>query len=117
MKASSRTGDGDALARGGLHRHVQRTVEQSPAICGFLGSDLCAELKPGAKEEAGLRYVNPKGMFTQYNKVMIVAVGFFGSDPGKVPPKDEQRLTDLFYKISTRRWPSGIRWWTRSVPG
>jgi hypothetical protein len=35
---------------------VQRTVEQSPAICGFLGADLCAELEPGARGEAGLRY-------------------------------------------------------------
>jgi len=77
---------------------VQRTVEPSPAICGFLGSDVCAELKPGARGEAGLRYVNPKGMFTQYDKVMVVVVGFFGSEPAKVPPKDEQRLTDLFYK-------------------
>jgi hypothetical protein len=42
--------------------------------------------------------VNPQGAFTQYSKVMIVVVGFFGSDPAKVSPKDEQRLTDVFYK-------------------
>jgi hypothetical protein len=77
---------------------VPRTVEQSPAICGFLGADVCAELRPGARGEAGLRYVNPKGRFTQYDKVMIVVVGFFGGDPAKVSSKDEQRLTDLFYK-------------------
>jgi hypothetical protein len=77
---------------------VPRTVEQSPAICGFLGADVCAELRPGARGEAGLRYVNPKGRFTQYDKVMLVVVGFFGSDPAKVPPQDEQRLTGLFYK-------------------
>jgi len=76
----------------------RQTVKQSPTICGFLGADLCQQLQPGAREEAGLRYVNPKGTFTQYDKVMIVLVGFFGSDPAKVPPKDEQRLTDLFYK-------------------
>ena len=86
------------LLGAGCTTTMQRTVEQSPAICGFLGADVCVELKPGAREEAGLRYVNPKGMFTQYDKVMIVVVGFFGSDPGKVQPKDEQRLTDLFYK-------------------
>lgn len=77
---------------------LQRSAEQSPVICGFLGPSLCAELEPGAKGEAGLRYVNPKGGFTQYDKVMVVVVGFFGSDPAKVSPKDEQRLTDLFYK-------------------
>ena len=76
----------------------RQTVEQSPAICGFVGQDVCAALKPGAEGEGGLRYVNPKGMFTQYDKVTIVVVGFFGSDPGKVQSKDEQQLTDLFYK-------------------
>ena len=60
---------------------------------------MCASSSSRARrEEAGLRHVNPKGMFTQYDKVMIVVVGFFGSDPGKVQPKDEQRLTDLFSK-------------------
>ena len=77
---------------------VQRTAETSPVVCGFLGADLCAELQPGAKGEAGLRYVNPKGTFTQYDNVMLVMVSFFGSDPGKIKPQDEQRLTDLFYK-------------------
>jgi hypothetical protein len=77
---------------------LQRKVEQSPAICGFLGADVCEQLTPGEKGESGLRYVNPKGAFTQYDKVMLVVVGFFGSDPAKVQPKDEQRLTDFFYK-------------------
>jgi Protein of unknown function (DUF3313) len=73
------------------------TVTEQPAICGFLG-DVCHELKPGAKEEAGLRYVNPQAKMTQYDKVMVGVVGFFGSDTTKVPPKDQQALTDLFYK-------------------
>jgi hypothetical protein len=30
--------------------------------------------------------------------VMIVLVGFFGSDPGKVQSQDEQRLTNVFFK-------------------
>ena len=29
---------------------------------------------------------------------MIVVVGFFGGDSAKVSPKDEQRLTNVFYK-------------------
>lgn len=92
----------------------RQTVQQSPAICGFLGSDVCQELKPGAEGESGLRHVNPKGTFTQYDKVMIVVVGFFGSDPGKVGSKDARTSST---RTSTRRWPSGIRWWTRLVPG
>jgi hypothetical protein len=76
----------------------QQATQQSPAVCGFVGEDLCRELQPGAKDEAGLRHVNPRGAFTQYDKVLIVVVGFFGSDPAKVSPQDEQRLTDVFYK-------------------
>ena len=98
MKALLVLGTVIVLLGAGCTTTMKRTAEQSPIICGFLGAKLCAELEPGAKEEAGLRYVNPKGMFTQYDKVTIVVVGFFGSDPGKVSPKDEQRLTDLFYK-------------------
>ena len=82
----------------GCKTTVGRPVEQSPVICGFLGTDVCDQLTKGAKGEAGLRYVNPQGTFTQYDKVMLVVVGFFGSDPGKVQPKDEQRLTDFFHK-------------------
>ena len=98
MKALLALAAVSVLLGAGCTTTVQRTAEPSPVVCGFLGADLCAELKPGAREEAGLRYVNPKGMFTQYDKVMIVVVGFFGGDPAKVSPKDEQRFTDLFYK-------------------
>jgi hypothetical protein len=76
----------------------RETVQQTPAICGFLGEEVCRDLTPGAKGEAGLRYVNPKAQPTQYNMVMIQMVGFFGADTDKVPPKDEQLLTDIFYK-------------------
>jgi hypothetical protein len=76
----------------------RQAIRQSPAVCAFVGQDLCRELQPGGKEEAGLRYVNPNAVFTRYDKVMIVVVGFFGSEPAKVSPADEQRLTDVFYK-------------------
>jgi hypothetical protein len=86
------------LLGAGCTKTVQRKVEHSPAFCGFLGADVCDQLKPGERGEAGLRYVNPNGAFTQYDKVTLVVVGFFGSDPAKVQPKDEQRLTNVFYK-------------------
>src|SRR5262245_54831925 len=98
MKAFLALAAGIILLGAGCATTERQAIQQSPAICGFVGADLCQELKPGAKDEAGLRYVNPKGTFTQYNKVMIVVVGFFGSDPAKVSPTDEQRLTDVFYK-------------------
>jgi hypothetical protein len=75
----------------------QASLQDQTAVCGFLG-DACHLLKPGQKGEAAERWVNPKAQFTQYNKVMINVVGFFGSDAAKVSPKDQQELTDFFYK-------------------
>jgi hypothetical protein len=73
-------------------------VEEQPTVCQFLG-DACTLLQPGAKGEAGLRYVNPAAQFTQYDKVMVEAVGFFGTE--KVPPKEQEELTALFHRTLT----------------
>ncbi len=78
----------------------QASVKDLPAVCGFLGAG-CDLLKPGATGEAGLRYVNPKARLTQYNKVIVEVVGFFGSDVAKVPPKEQETLTELFQQSLT----------------
>lgn len=75
----------------------QAKLEDSTAVCGFLG-DACQMLKPGQKGEAAERWVNSSAQFTQYNKVMISAVGFFGAEASKVSPKSQQALTEFFYK-------------------
>ena len=75
----------------------QAKLEDSTAVCGFLG-DACQMLKPGQKGEAAERWINSSAQFTQYNKVMIATVGFFGADASKVSTKDQQALTDFFYK-------------------
>jgi hypothetical protein len=75
----------------------QATLENQTAVCGFLG-DSCQMLKPGGKGEAAERWINPSAQFTQYNKVMIATVGFFGADASKVSTKDQQALTDFSYK-------------------
>ena len=43
----------------------QVAVKEEPGICTFLG-EVCHELQPGARGEAGLRWVNPKSNPTQY---------------------------------------------------
>jgi hypothetical protein len=70
-------------------------VKEEPGICAFLG-EVCHELQPGARGQAGLRWVNPKSDPTQYTKVILEVVGFFGSDASKVSPADQERLTALF---------------------
>jgi hypothetical protein len=78
----------------------QVTVKDEPGICAFLG-EVCHELQPGAQGEAGLRWVNPTSDPTQYHKVMVEVVGFFGTDVSKVPPADQERLTALFQQSLT----------------
>ena len=85
---------------GGCATTKQAAVEDQTAVCGFLG-DTCRMLKPGQKGEAAERWVNPNAQFTQYKKVMINVVGFFGADPSKIPPKDQQTLTNFFQKSLT----------------
>ena len=92
-------------------------VEDLPAVCGFPG-EACDHLRPGAKGEPGLRYVNPKAQPNQYNKAMVEVVGFFGDEKGarKVPPEDQQALTDLFQKTLTEALPRDTRSWTNLDP-
>ena len=75
----------------------QVAVRENPTICAFLG-DNCTELTKGSEGQFGLRWVNPQANLTQYNKVIVNVVGFFGSDVKKVPPKDQETLTALFQK-------------------
>jgi hypothetical protein len=73
----------------------QAAVRDQRGVCAFLG-EVCRELQPGASGEAGLRWVNPSSNPTQYNKVIVEVVGFFGTDVSKVSPADQERLTALF---------------------
>jgi hypothetical protein len=91
-------------------------VKDQPGICAFLG-EVCHELQPGAQGEAGLRWVNPKSDPTQYNKVMVEVVGFFGTDPSKVPPADQERLTALFQQSLTDALATKYRVVDRPAPG
>jgi hypothetical protein len=73
-------------------------VNQANVNCGFLGSD-CAKLTPIGKDDdktAGLRYVNPAAQWTQYKKVIIDPVTFWGGDTTKVSAADQQSLVNYF---------------------
>src|SRR5262249_42487118 len=67
-------------------------VEQPP--CPFLGPTLCGELVPGAENQPGLRYINPNAHWTQYNKVLVSPVTFWGGAESSVPVTDQQALTN-----------------------
>jgi hypothetical protein len=73
----------------------QRPVE--PTSCAFLGKD-CAKLKPGTEGQAALRYVNPAAKWSQYTKVMIEPVTFWGGQGSQYSPEEQQALLDYFYQ-------------------
>jgi len=78
--------------------------------CDFLGPALCARLTateaPGrlsgaaiagsGEAVAGLRYIDPSARWTQYRKVLVAPVTFWGGDETKVSPADQQMLTNYF---------------------
>lgn len=63
---------------------------------GFLGD--YSKLKPGdsAKGQALLAYVNPDARWSQYKKIMIDPVTYWGDDSSKFLPPDQQALTTYF---------------------
>ncbi len=70
-------------------------INQSSLNCAFLAND-CAKLTVGGKDQVGLRYVNPAAQWTQYTKVLIAPVSFWGGDSTTIPVADQQALVDYF---------------------
>jgi Protein of unknown function (DUF3313) len=76
----------------------------SDTYCPFLGAATCAKLTPnatpgrfgGGSGLAGLRYVNPDARWTQYSKVMIAPVSFWGGDDTSLSQADQVALTNYF---------------------
>ena len=70
-------------------------IDQSTLNCGLLGPD-CSRLTPGDKDQTSLRYINPAAQWTNYSKVMIEPVGFYGGDTTSISAEDQQKLVDYF---------------------
>ncbi len=68
-------------------------IKQADTNCAFIGRD-CSLLTVGGKDQAGLRYVNPSAQWSQYNKVLIDPVTFWGSDTTKLSVADQQMLVN-----------------------
>src|SRR5207247_9361557 len=74
----------------------QATVVQADIKGGFLGP-ACAQLTPGQEGQIALRYVNPAAKWSQYTKIMIQPVTFWGDANSKVSPEDQQGLVNFLY--------------------
>ncbi len=66
--------------------------------CRFLTNE-CNLLTAGAEGQARLRYVNPAAQWTQYKKVMIPPVAFFGDAKTKISASDQQTLVNYFHRV------------------
>ena len=84
---------------------TQQVAMKEAGPSGFLGDT--SLLKPGDKEQASLRYVNPNVPWTTYTKVLLEPVTFWGDDKTKISAKDQQMLTSflqeqLYQQLSTK---------------
>jgi hypothetical protein len=75
----------------------QVEIKKTDIKCGFLGND-CDRLIAGEQGQAALRYVNPNANWTQYKKVLVEPVTFWGNDTTKISAADQQTLTNFFYQ-------------------
>lgn len=89
-----------------------KVADKPQAYCPFLGNDVCAKLTPtaapgrfsgaavggGGDTVMGLRYLNPDARWTEYKKVIIAPVSFWGGDDTSVSKADQLALTNYFTK-------------------
>jgi hypothetical protein len=81
------------------------TVQKAPIAlaethCGLIGK-YCDKLTPGGEGQMGLRYVRPGVNWSQYNKVIIAPVTYWGSEEAKIPQSDRQTLINFFQQSLT----------------
>jgi hypothetical protein len=102
-----------ALAAGCSTTQQVKVSAQPATYCAFLGNTVCSELTPsdtpgrfsgaavagGGTPTAALRYINPNAQWTQYSKVLIAPVTFWGGDDTKISPTDQHTLTNYFYQV------------------
>lgn len=70
-------------------------IDQTSLNCGLLG-DVCERLSPGGEDQASLRYINPSVRWTNYSKILVEPVTFWGGDATSVSASDQQMLVNYF---------------------
>jgi len=79
----------------------ETTQELKPELqggrCVFLAPAVCSKLGPGSAGQPGLRYKAPNVDWSQYTKIMISPVTFWGSENGRLDAGQRQALADYLY--------------------
>ena len=97
---------------------TQRANVSDQNYCPFLGNTVCSQLTATTdKKEADLRYINPNAQWTQYNKVLIEPVTFWGGDTTKLSAADQRTLTNYFYQALEQQLSKKFQVVTQAGPG
>ncbi|MDD5322585.1 MAG: DUF3313 domain-containing protein [Methylococcales bacterium] len=91
-------------------------VNQADVNCAFLAND-CSLLTAGGKDQTDLRYLNPAAQWTQYNKVLIDPVTFWGGASTQVSASDQQMLTNYFSQQLNKELGQKFQIVTQPGPG
>jgi hypothetical protein len=91
-------------------------VNQADLNCAFLAND-CSLLTIGGKDQTGLRYINPAAQWTQYNKVLIDPVTFWGGDSTQISASDQQMLVNYFSQQLNKELGQKFQIVTQPGPG
>ena len=105
FRASGKTNIAVLLGLGTLLLSACTAVQKAPITladthCGLIGK-YCDKLTPGGKGQMGLRYVRPDVNWSQFNKVIIAPVTYWGSEEAQIPQSDRQTLIDFFQQSLT----------------
>lgn len=79
---------------------VKAPITQQELGCSFLGS-ACGKLTPANNRESQMHYINPAAKWTQYNKIMIDPVTFWGGETSSLSGSDQQMLVNFFHQQLT----------------
>ncbi len=97
---------------------TQRARVSDQNYCPFLGNSVCSQLTTTTdKKEADLRYINVNAQWTQYNKVLIEPVTFWGGDSTTLSAADQRTLTNYFYQALEQQLSKKFEVVTQSGPG
>jgi Protein of unknown function (DUF3313) len=101
-----------------LTQRAPLTVPSEQTYCPFLGNSVCAKLTPATdKSEFDMRYVNPTVQWSQYSKVLIEPVSYWGGDDSKLSAADQRTLINYFSKVLNEQLSKKFKVVDQAGPG
>ncbi|EAR21553.1 DUF3313 domain-containing protein [Nitrococcus mobilis] len=97
------------------------TQKEKPKLeadgCAMIPPNICEQLTPGTKNQAGLRYVTPDVPWSQYTKVMISPVTVWGGEQPKLSGADRQALASYLHNALVKAFEAKFPTVDKPGPG